>query len=159
MVIVSDTTTITNLLKINQIDILKLVFNKIIIPNAVYNELCELPDHRIFLNNCQWISCAEPTNLILINTLEAELDKGEAESIALAIELKADFLIMDEQKGRIIAEKYGLPIVGLLGILLKAKEKGYIPEIKTILAQLIQTAGFHIHTQLFNYVLQKAGET
>ena len=58
------------------------------------------------------------------------MDKGEAEAIALAVELKADYLLMDERNGRLAARQAGLPVTGVLGILLKAKLEGAIASLQ-----------------------------
>jgi uncharacterized protein len=76
----------------------------------------------------------------------------------LAIELNADFLIIDELKGRKIAENHGIKIVGLLGSLLKAKEKGHIQTVAPILEKLTNQAGFHINPQLKIHILKLANE-
>ena len=105
MIVVSDTSPITNLLQIQQLDLLQKLFDKVIITPQVYHELCELKTQKEILDNLNWISISEPHNKILIADLEKRIDSGEASSIALAVELKADYLLMDEHKGRSEAEK------------------------------------------------------
>ncbi|MBK9488243.1 MAG: DUF3368 domain-containing protein [Haliscomenobacter sp.] len=137
MIVISDTSPITNLIQIDCLDLLNVVFGKIIIPQTVYNELCELAEQKKILDDQDWISVVSAENRLAITQLETQLDKGEAEAIALAMELQPDFLIIDELKGRTIAEEMGIKIVGLLGTLLKAKELGYISELKPKLEQLV----------------------
>ena len=86
------------------------------------------------------------------------MDAGEAEAIALALEIKADYLIIDELKGRHKAEALGLRIVGLLGLLIQAKHAGYLTAIKPVLIELREKAGFRIHEALCKRVLEIAGE-
>lgn len=93
-----------------------------------------------------------------VETLEMELDRGESESIVLTIELKADFLIIDESNGRQKAESLGIDVIGLLGTLLKAKELGLILEVRPIIDNLISQAGFFISPQLRKHVLTLAKE-
>ena len=157
MIVVSDTSPITNLIQIGCLNLLNVVFGKIIIPQTVYNELCELADQKKILADQDWISVIAAENRSVITQLEANLDKGEAEAIALAIELQSDFLIIDEIKGRTIAENMGIKIVGLLGTLLKAKELGYLSELKPKLEQLVKL-GFRINPRLYEHVLKMAGE-
>lgn len=157
MIVVSDTSPITNLIQIGCINLLNVVFGKIIIPQTVYNELCELADQKKVLDDQDWISVIAAENRSVITQLEANLDKGEAEAIALAIELQSDFLIIDEIKGRTIAENMGIKIVGLLGTLLKAKELGHLSELKPKLEQLVKL-GFRINPRLYEHVLKMAGE-
>ncbi len=102
------------------------IFGTIIIPNEVFTELCRIESQKEILNKQFWIVRATVSDPILKEKLSKELDEGEAEAIALAVELKADLLLMDEQKGRQIAESYGLKVVGILGVLIQAKQKGLI---------------------------------
>jgi predicted nucleic acid-binding protein len=157
MIVISDTSPITNLIQIDCLDLLNAVFGKIIIPQTVYNELCELPDQKEILDNQDWISVVAAENRSAITQLETQLDKGEAEAIALAMELRPDFLIIDEIKGRTIAEGFGIKIVGLLGTLLKAKQLGHIAELKPKLEELIRL-GFRVNPKLYDHILKLAGE-
>lgn len=83
-----------------------------------------------------------------------DLDSGEAEAIALAIELKADYLLMDEIKGRQIAENFGIKVTGILGVLIKAKEEGLIAEVKPYLQKLVNEAGFWLNPKLIEKILE-----
>lgn len=159
MIIISDTSPVTNLIRIGHLFILQQLFNKLIIPAAVYDELCEIPAQKIILDMQDWITVRPVADYQLVSQLENELDKGEAESIALALQLQAAYLLIDELRGRHIAEKKGLKIVGLLGILVKAKEKKIIASVKFLLDRLMKEAGFRIHGSLYNYILKIAGET
>jgi uncharacterized protein len=159
MIVVSDTSAISNLLQVDLLHILNLVYGKIIIPQAVYEELCEIESQKQIVDSLKWIEVGFPSDIEFIKKLESDLDVGESEAIALAIELKADFLVIDELIGRKIAESLGIRIVGLLGTLLKAKENGYIEAVSPILENLYTKAGFHINPQLKNYILQLAKET
>lgn len=86
------------------------------------------------------------------------MDLGEAEAIALAQELQADLLIMDERKGRAIAETYGLRVVGLLGILVKSTKQGHIERLKPVLDVLIKEVGFRVHQSLYIRILHEVNE-
>ena len=160
MIVISDTSVISGLIKIQQLTLLKEVFSEITIPPAVLSELEEL---RRFgydlsaLNQAHWISERIPSDSKLINKFEEVLDRGEAEAIALAKELKADFLLLDEKKGRRIAEEEGLTVIGLVGILIRAKRLQIIPKVKPILDALIKH-NFRISTALYQTVLKKAEE-
>jgi predicted nucleic acid-binding protein len=87
-----------------------------------------------------------------------DLDLGEAEAIVLANELHADWILMDETRGRNIAKLHGLHIVGLLGILLLAKEKGFVSVIKPLLDDLINKAKFRVSEDLYQKIIFNAGE-
>ena len=83
---------------------------------------------------------------------------GEAEAIMLALELKADLILMDERRGRALAMNYQLKVTGLLGVLLQAKKQGEIIAVKPLLDQLINDAEFRINSQLYQQFRQLAGE-
>jgi hypothetical protein len=94
----------------------------------------------------------------VIQESQENIDWGEAEAIALALELKADLLVMDERRGRAVATSYGLQVTGLLGVLLQAKRNNLIPAIKPLLDQLIEQADFRVSSQLYTTILQSASE-
>ncbi len=87
-----------------------------------------------------------------------ELDEGESEAIALALQLKADLLLLGEQQGRILGSRFGLKFVGLLGILIEARNKGLIPFVKAVLDHLIVKAGFWVSHKLCKSLPHAAGE-
>ena len=97
------------------------------------------------------------SNQILVNALQVELDKGEAEAIALAQELAADLLLIDEHLGRAAATRLGVRIIGLLGVLIEAKHRGLILEVKPLVDALMNL-GFRVKHDLYQRVLQAAGE-
>jgi predicted nucleic acid-binding protein len=86
------------------------------------------------------------------------LDEGESSVIALALELNADWLIIDEQLGRQTATEYNLKITGILGIFIEAKRQKLIPLVKPILDDLINTAKFWVSRSLYNRILSIVGE-
>jgi predicted nucleic acid-binding protein len=90
--------------------------------------------------------------------LQGKPDLGEAESIALAVELHADLLLMDERLGRAEAARFGLRFIGTLAVLIEAKTKGHLPAIKPILDELTIHAGFRVSPALRARVLLEAGE-
>ncbi|AIE76293.1 DUF3368 domain-containing protein [Synechocystis sp. PCC 7338] len=94
----------------------------------------------------------------MLNTLAQMLDPGESEAIALAIEIDAERLLIDERLGRDIATNYGLKLRGLLGLLINAKQQGMIPMLRPILDRLIKQAGFRVSPTLYARILQEAGE-
>lgn len=158
MIVISDTSAISNLLLINEIDILRLTFSRITIPNAVYNEICKVESHRVALTHLDWIEIRDLTDRRLFNTLLEKLDVGEAEAIALAVELQADFLLIDEAHGRSVAEALGLEITGILGVLVRAKDAGHIAEVRPLIDQLLTNADFWMTQAVIDTVLEAAGE-
>jgi len=158
MIIVSDTSPISNLLKIGEIDLLRLTFSQVRIPDAVFVEICRIEAHRIALESLNWIERASLTDVSLLNELRDKVDIGEAEAIALALELSADYLLIDENLGRSIALDMGLKITGLLGVLLRAKADGHISLIEPYVDRLVRDANFRLSPALIADALYQAGE-
>ena len=161
MIVVSNTSPIINLTTIGKLDILQKLYGAIVIPESVYHEIAVTGSGEAGSREVQtfgWIETKKATNRLQVAALQIELDKGEAEAIALALELKADFLLLDERRGRAVASRLGLKSVGILGCLIEAKHKGLIPSIKPILDSLTANAGFWVSESLYNRVLQTAEE-
>jgi hypothetical protein len=93
-----------------------------------------------------------------VQALQQELDAGEAEAIALAVEVGSALLLMDERLGRDTAQHFGIRYTGVLGILIEAKHKGLVQAIKPHLDALRDLAGFHVSEALYQRVLQDVGE-
>ena len=91
-------------------------------------------------------------------TLERDLDLGEAETIALALELGADLVLLDEKEGRHAAQRLGLRVLGVVGVLLEAKVSGNIDAVRPLLDGLRQTAGFYLSSPVYKHALSLAGE-
>ena len=162
MVIVSDTTTISNLFLINRLDILQQLYGHIILPTAVFLELEKLETMGVSIHkikNADWIEVKSVRNPDIVLLLSEVLDSGEAVAIALARELKADLLIIDELKGRNYAKKMNIAIIGLVGILLQAKEETLIPNVKDILDELRDTAGFWLNQNLYQKAIELAARS
>lgn len=158
MVVVSDTTAITNLIQIKLLIVIKNIFGQIIVPQAVYDELVKFSNQRDIIQKQAWIIVKKVTNQELYSEIANVLDKGEAEAITLAIEMNANVLVIDELAGRKIAEKYGLRIIGLLGILVIAKQRGLIPAVRPYMDQLKNKIGFRIKPKLYNQILRQVNE-
>ncbi len=161
MIVVSDTSPISNFLLINRIQLLPDLYKEVLIPTGVAEELRRLEaarDRVSELLQSDWITVQTVADRTLYEELRLRLDYGESEAIALAIELQADLLLIDETKGRRVAKSYGLSITGLLGVLLEAKAKGLIPSVQALMDQLIEVARFYIHPTLYQSVLDLANE-
>ena len=125
--IVSDSTTIITLLNIKRIDILESIFEQMFIPSKVYDEVCI---NGITLNNSFFIQ-KKIKDKTLYKLLSKSLDAGESEALVLATEMELSLLI-DEKKGRKIARNMGIPMMGLLGVLLLVYKKKYLTYDETI---------------------------
>ena len=159
MIVVSNTSPITNLAGISFLDILRQLYDTIYIPSAVFYEISNYKQPGVNeIKSSDWIVHKNITNKALAMSLENDLDKGESEAITLALDLKADLLIIDERAGRFAASQLGLNISGILGILLDAKNHNVIPQIKPFLDNLIVKSGFWIRNDLYNRILKAAKE-
>lgn len=157
MIVVSDTSPITNLIQVDQLEFLPALFGKIVIPESVFEELNRLPEQQTLLQHIDWLQVTKVQNRTLVNALLEKLDIGEAESIVLATEIKADYLLMDERRGRSKAIELGVPVTGLAGILLAAKSKNILQTVKPVLDDLLRK-GFRVNSNLYTEVLRLAGE-
>lgn len=157
MIIISDTSPISNLIQIDCLYLLEKLFGSVVIPPTVFKELCVLENQKAVLENTAWIQVRQIKNYAKVAILESILDKGEAEAIILAQELEAEQLLIDERKGRAEAEKLGLKIVGILGILIKSKNEGLLDKVKPYLERLSQV-GFRIKPNFLKEVLKLVDE-
>lgn len=126
MIIVSNTSPISSLAKVDKLSLLENIYGQVNIPQAVYDELTDIRAGEKVNNaiiNASWIEIRSVTNKQLVKQLEFHLDRGEAEAIILAVELNANQLLIDERLGRQEANKFGLSLIGVLGMLLIAKKK------------------------------------
>ena len=161
MIIVSDTSPISNLLRIGQLPLLQALYGSVVIPESVYAEIRALESFGIdtsLLVDTEWIAILPVGDQALVERLKDELDPGEAEAIALAIELKADRLLMDERLGRQVAQRFSLRVTGLLGVLVAAKQDKLIAELKPVLDDLMAQAQFWVHPELYRQILQDVNE-
>jgi uncharacterized protein len=153
MIVVSDTSAITALLQIGQAGLLEKLYRQILIPEAVRDEL--LKNHAAlppFLRS-------EPvTNFSDVERLLTEIDLGEAEAIVLAKEWRADFLLIDELDGRRVARREGVRFIGLLGVLVQAKQRGFIKSVREMTGELERVADFHLSEEIKSIAYRKAGE-
>lgn len=125
MIVIADTTPIITLMKLNRFDLLEKLFDTVIVPNAVYEELVSNSNYLTeaqMVVECPFLKRREVSDRQSIKILRevVGLDAGESEAIVLAEEKQADLLIIDERKGRRVAKQMGLKITGTIGILLHA---------------------------------------
>ena len=131
MIIVSDTTPIISFIKINKLDLLHQLFDEVLIPDAVFRELTAnklFTDEAEIVRNTKFLKTISVKNRQSLEILQAVsgLDDGESEAIVLANEQKSDALIIDERKGRKVAQKLGITVTGSIGILIQANNEKLI---------------------------------
>jgi len=158
MLIVSDTSPIIALAVSNKLDLLDKLFGKVCIPQAVFNELT-VPNKQKVNEITEWAKSRiiPAKNIAAITAFSLNLDPGESEAISLYLETGADYLLIDDKKGRTIAARNGIRIVGTIGIFLWAKQKGFLAVVKPTLDILMQT-DFRISDILYRQILERAGE-
>ena len=153
MIIVSDTTAITSLLKVGRASLLSELFGEVLIPDGVKEELL-----KYHFQVPGFIRVCHVENNGAVTLLRKEFDEGEAQAIVLAQEVRANALLIDDKHGRLLAEARGLRCIGLAGALLMAKENGLIVSLREILDNLETTANFYLDARLRDALLAKAGE-
>lgn len=163
MPVVSNTSPILNLAIIGRLSMLRQQFGQIQIPTAVLEELRveeNLPGSEAIREAVEtgWIQVQEVRNRLLVQLLREDLDRGEAEAIALALQLEADWTLLDEREGRRIAQELGLNVTGILGILLRSWRAGDLSSVREAIDELREQAAFRIRADLLARVLQESGE-
>jgi uncharacterized protein len=153
MIVVSDTSGITSLLQVGQEALLKELYGEVLIPETVQEELLQThPLLPAFVRSERVLNIAE------VQRLGTELDWGEAEAIALAKERRADLLLMDELDGRRVALREGVPFIGLLGVIVQAKQIGLVPSVRQLISELEAVADFRLSDEIKAVAFRKAGE-
>jgi hypothetical protein len=164
MPVVSNTSPIWNLASIERLDLLHDQFSELLIPDEVWQELQvghEYPELARIQRaiDAKWILIKSQTNLHLYQSLMLKLDSGESAAISLALELGAKQILIDETDGRNTAKAMGLHPIGVLGVLLHAKNSGKIVSVSQDVMRLRHEAGFFIAESLFQRVCAMAGES
>ncbi len=157
--VVVNTTPLISLALLDHITLLHQLYQEILIPDSVAVELKQggvhaagstITEQNSWIRICT-INSPEHTQLLV------DLDTGEADVIELALERKANRVIIDEQMGRWYANRLGMKVTGTIGILLKAKETGLISSIAPLLNQL-KTSGIWLSDDLIKKAVGLAGE-
>jgi len=159
-VVVSDTSPIRALSHLGRLELLAALFQEIVVPTAVVVEL-EQPRSRfapVAVRGLPFVCVRSPQDRDAVDALRETLGPGEAEAIILAEELHAEAILIDEAAGRAIALRRGLRPIGVLGTLLRGKERGLIREISPLLDRLQNELGFFISRRLRDDTLRQAGE-
>lgn len=158
MIVVSDASPIIALESVGQLSLLRDLYERVLIPASVYREITIADKSGAALIAAEsWLEERPVSDGKAVTALMATLDPGEAEAIVLALEEEAELLLMDERRGRRIATEMGCQVLGLLGVLVEAKNRGLVPEVKPILMSLSQ-GSFRISEALVEHVLREVGE-
>jgi predicted nucleic acid-binding protein len=158
--VVADTSPLISLDACNQLDLLRKLYVRIVVPRAVEQELRDggvtgllkglTRAHRKWIG-VRTLRIPPPPPLV------AALHLGEAEVIALALEIGSPLVLLDERAARKIARARGLQFTGAIGVLLRAKNKGLLPAVKPSI-DLMLSRGVQLGSDLIDAVLRDAGE-
>jgi len=155
-VVVVNSTPIILLYKINHLDLLQKLYGRVLIAQAVYQELIadsdDQPFRQDFLLTRRWIEIVEIRNIDAKKLFATSLHAGEVETIILAMEKSADLCVLDDLLARKHARRFELNITGTVGILIAAKKRGFINSVKPLLDSLV-AVGMHISEDLYNTAL------
>jgi hypothetical protein len=157
--VAANTTPIIALSLIGELDLLRLLYDQVVVPSAVEAEVLAGGRDglgRSDLQQASWLRVAslqDPRRADLL----ADLDRGEAEVLALAQEMNADLVIIDERLARLHAKRVGLTLTGTLGVLLRAKQLGHVKAVAPLIHRLRQ-GGIHLSDLLVAEVLALADE-
>ncbi len=163
MIVISDTTPIISLMKANRLDLLRKLYGKVLIPNAVYKELTEnatfAKEARI-IKDIDYLTVVAVENEKSVSVLRnvTGLDAGESEALIMYDEQKADLLLMDEHKGRSVAKQLNVRHIGTVGVLLLAYDKGMIQQddVKSCLDTMLAN-NIRLDRKLCNVVMEHIG--
>lgn len=158
-IVVADTTPLIVLGNSGYLFLLKALFERIYIPKAVFNEVVVKMDKaaKEIINSEDWVSVCKLNNEISNYKFNVTLDSGEKEAIALALDLKADLILLDETKARKEAKYQNLTAIGTLGIIVLAKNRGIIKEVKPIL-DILKENGMFLSNEIIEKVLIEVKE-
>ncbi|CUU10469.1 Predicted nucleic acid-binding protein, contains PIN domain [Armatimonadetes bacterium GBS] len=144
---VANSTCLIGLERAGWLHLLPSLFEPLVIPPKVQEEFGVYYD---------WLIVQVPLNQAAVEAARTTVDDGEAEAIVLAQE-KGWRLIIDDKKARAYARQQGVRVIGTLGVLLRAKQEGFVPAVKP-LVEALQSTGFRITPALQREVLRLAGE-
>jgi len=159
--VISNSSPLMNLAIIGQLDLVKTLFGRVLVPQEVWHELTVAGKGKpgsTLIRQAEWIERVELEHHTLYPLLRKDLDDGEAAAIALAVEKQADLILLDETDARNVAELYRIPKTGVIGILTRAKQHHLIQEVKPLVDALKTQANFWIQPRLYDAILKKEGE-
>ena len=160
MKIVCNTSPLILLAKIGRLDTLIRLYSELMIPKAVADEIGIKPgkenDQVQALLKKGTLQLGQVSEKILAE-LPIDLGRGEREAIALAIDSGSDLVILDDQQGRLVSRDKGLSVTGTVGVLIEAKERGFVPSLRSEIDRMIE-AGMWISEVFYHRILKEYGE-
>lgn len=158
--VVCNSSPLIHLSKAGRLSLLRDFFQEILVPKKVLMESVENSggaEDAKEIENADWIHPMTIEDLDLKKALKLTIDEGEAAAIVLALEQKADLVLMDDYDGRAMAKEYNLKVVGTIGILLKAKLEGKTISLRHDL-DVLRKNGFWLSEELYLRLIAEANE-
>ena len=156
--VIVNSTPIISLYKVNRLDLLCLMYGCIYIPNSVYIEISRKNDGiREYIDNSEWIYVESVASGLDRQMYKAKLHDGEVEVMMLAQECDEHLVVIDDGPARSTAEYLGLNLTGTIGVIIKAKEKGYITSVMDIVNEM-RTQGIYFSDWLLDVIKKVACE-
>jgi uncharacterized protein len=157
--VVSDTSPVRALAHLGRLDFLRVLYGEVWVPPSVVRELASPRGRGPAVDAlAAGLIVRSPSDVARVATLKRDLDPGESEAIALALEVGADLLLIDEYDGRAIAKGLGLGIKGVLGLLVDAKTAGLLVSVRPAIDRLQVEIDFHVAPHIRRQILEQAGE-
>jgi predicted nucleic acid-binding protein len=160
MIVVSNSGPLIALSEIGQLSVLSSLYDRVLIPRAVWEEVVirgRNPSVVAAVRSATWIQTVDVHDLAEVQSLRAQVGAGESEAITLAFTIGADLLLIDDARGRRIAEAKGIAKIGVVGTLISAKRHGVIESVRPLLQQL-RNSGFYMDDELMLTALEMTDE-
>jgi predicted nucleic acid-binding protein len=160
VILVLDASPLITLARVGSLGLLRQLADQIIIPDAVYAESVSLARGRpgsIEISQADWLIRRTVENQAHVRLLRTRVGLGEAEAIVLAREIEAEAVVLDDAAARRLAEQEGCRVVGLLGLLVMAKQRGLLSAIKPLL-DAMRNSGFFVSDELYTIIIQQVAE-
>lgn len=160
MLVVSDTSPIRALAFLDLLALLPRLYGDVVVPPGVLRELDQpaRPAMRIEPIALGLLRVVPPQDVNRVARFYEELDLGESEAIALALELQADAVLIDERRGRAFAADHGLTVIGTLGVLHQARLAGFIDNVRPYVLRLVDDLAFFLNREFAERFLKQIGE-
>ena len=161
MIVVANAGPLIALAQIGHFDLLHSLYGRLRVPPAVWDEVVSAGRGRpgaTQVDAAGWIDTVDVRATTAVEILRERLGLGESQALVLAIELNADLLLMDEARGRRVAEARGLNKTGTVGTLILAGKRGLIPAVMPLLDEL-RAGGFRMSEELYRAARALASES